>query len=123
MATLNERIGEVVKRKRQRDRLTQAALGAAIGVSGSYISGIESGQTGVRITELESLAVQFRTTAIELITEAAGRDEYKFTASNRERDAFLSLYDVLTPGNQKQAHNFLLFLREQQERAKVQATE
>ncbi|MFP4437936.1 MAG: helix-turn-helix domain-containing protein [Chloroflexaceae bacterium] len=123
MATLNERIGEVVKRKRQRDRLTQAALGAAIGVSGSYISGIESGQTGVRITELEGLAVKFRTTAIELITEAAGRDEYKFTASNRERDAFLTLYDVLTPENQQQARNFLLFLREQQDRAQVEATE
>jgi transcriptional regulator with XRE-family HTH domain len=123
MATLNERIGEVVKRKRQRDRLTQTALGAAIGVSGSYISSIESGQTGVRITELEGLAVKFRTTAIELITEAAGRDEYKFTASNRERDAFLTLYDVLTPEHQQQARNFLLFLREQQDRAQVEATE
>lgn len=117
MATsLNERIGEVIKRKRQRDRLTQADLGTRIGVSGSYISSVESGQTGVRITELEALAVQFRTTAIELINEAAGRDEYKFTASNRERDAFLTLYDALTPEHRKQARNFLLFLREQQDR-------
>lgn len=123
MTTLNERIGEVIKRKRQRDRLTQAALGAAIGVSGSYISSIESGQAGVRITELEGLAVQFRTTAIELINEAAGRDEYKFTSSNRERDAFLTLYDALTPEHQQQARNFLLFLREQQDRAKLEQAE
>jgi transcriptional regulator with XRE-family HTH domain len=114
MPTLNERIGEVIKRKRQRDKLTQNELGAAIGVSGSYISSVEGGTTGVRITELEGLAVKFRTTAIELINEAAGKDEYKFTSSNRERDAFLTLYDSLTPEHQKQAKNFLLFLRELQ---------
>ncbi len=117
MASLNERIGDVIKRKRQRDRLTQTALGAAIGVSGSYISSIESGQTGVRITELEALAVQFRTTAIELINEAAGRDDYSFTSSNRDRDAFLTLYDALTSDHRTMARTFLLFLREQQNRA------
>ncbi len=73
MASLNERLGEVVKMKRQRDRLTQAELGARIGVSGSYIGSIEAATTGVRITELEALASVFRTTAFELITEAAGQ--------------------------------------------------
>lgn len=116
MSTLNERIGEVIKRKRQRDRLTQAELGGRIGVSGSYISSVESGTTGVRITELEGLAVQLRTTAIELINEAAGRDEYRFTSENRERDAFLTLYDALTPEHKKQARTYLLFLRELQNR-------
>ena len=47
MAPLNERLGYIVKMKRQRDRLTQNDLGARIGVSGSYISGVESGQTTV----------------------------------------------------------------------------
>lgn len=116
MATLNERIGEIIKRKRQRDRLTQAELGAAIAVSGSYISSVESGQTGVRITELEGLAVKLRTTALELINEAAGKDEYKFNTSTRERDAFMTLYDGLNAEHQKQARNFLLFLRELQNR-------
>ena len=115
MPTLNERIGEVVKRKRQRDRLTQADLGSRIGVSGSYISGIESAQTSPRIGEIEALAAVFRTTALDLIGEAGERDSYKFTASNRERDAFMSLYDALTPEGQKMARKFLLFLREQQE--------
>ena len=87
MPTLNERLGEVVKRKRQRDRFTQADLGSRIGTSGSYISAIE----------------------------AAKQDAYTFSASNRERDAFLSLYDSLSPEHQKQARNFLLFLREQQD--------
>ena len=116
MPNLNERLGEVIKRKRQRDRHTQADLGARIGTSGSYISGIESAQTSPRISEIESLATVFRTTAFELIAEAAKQDTYSFTASNRERDAFLSLYDALTPEHQKQARNFLLFLREQQDR-------
>ncbi len=121
MPTLNERIGEVIKR--QRDRRTQNTLGARIGVSGSYISRVESGQTGVRITELESLATQFRTTAIELINEAAGRDAYTFTAANRKRDAFLSLYDALTPEQRTLARTFLLFLREHQERERYEAAE
>lgn len=121
--SLNQRIGEVVKRKRQRDRLTQSDLGSRIGVSGSYISSVESGQTGVRITELEALAAQFRTTAIELINEAAGRDEYKFTAANRDRDSILALYDVLKPPYQAQARNFMLFLREQQDRQQYEQSD
>ncbi len=116
MATLNERIGEVIKRKRQRDRLTQSELGSKINVSGSYISSVEAGTTGVRITELEGLAVQLRTTAVELINEAAGRDDYRFTSENRERDAFMTLYDALSPEYKKQARTYLLFLRELQNR-------
>jgi transcriptional regulator with XRE-family HTH domain len=116
MATLNERLGEVIKRKRQRDRFTQADLGSRIGTSGSYIGAIESASTSPRISELEALATVFRTTAFDLITEAAKQDAYTFSESNRERDAFLSLYDTLSPEHKKQARTFLLFLREQQER-------
>jgi len=115
MPSLNERIGEVIKRKRQRDRHTQADLGARIGTSGSYISAIESASTSPRISEIEGLATVFRTTAFDLITEAAKQDGYTFSESNRERDAFLTLYDSLSPEHKKQARNFLLFLREQQD--------
>jgi transcriptional regulator with XRE-family HTH domain len=115
MPTLNERIGEVIKRKRQRDRFTQADLGLRISTSGSYISAIESASTSPRISEIEALATVFRTTAFDLISEAAKQDAYTFSESNRERDAFLSLYDSLSPEHKKQARNFLLFLREQQE--------
>ncbi|MBC8076100.1 MAG: helix-turn-helix transcriptional regulator [Chloroflexales bacterium] len=116
MASLNERIGEILKRKRQRDRHTQADLGARIGVSGSYIGAIENATTSARIGELEGLATVFRTTAFDMISEAAAKDGYNFSASNRDRDAFLTLYDALTPEHQRQARAFLLFLREQQER-------
>jgi transcriptional regulator with XRE-family HTH domain len=116
MPTLNERIGEIVKQKRQRDRLTQSDVGSRIGVSGSYISSIESAQTSARISEIEGLAAVFRTTAFEIITEAAQPDPRTFTTANRDRNAFLVLYDALTPEMQQQARMFLLFLREQQER-------
>jgi transcriptional regulator with XRE-family HTH domain len=116
MPSLNERIGEIVKQKRQRDRLTQSDLGGRIGVSGSYISSIESAQTSARISEIEGLASVFRTTAFEIITEAAQPDPRTFTTANRDRNAFLVLYDALTPEMQQQARTFLLFLREQQDR-------
>ncbi|MDP9315898.1 MAG: helix-turn-helix domain-containing protein [Chloroflexota bacterium] len=115
MPTLNERIGEIVKQKRQRDRMTQADLGARIGVSGSYIGSIESAQTSPRIGELEGLAKVFRTTAFELITEAAQPDPRTFTTANRDRNAFLGLYDALSPESQKQVRQFMLFLRHQQD--------
>jgi transcriptional regulator with XRE-family HTH domain len=116
MGTLNERLGDVVKRKRQRDRLTRADLGSRIGVSGSYISSIESAQSSARITEIEQLATVFRTTAFDLLSEAAKEDNYRFSEANRERSAFLSLYDQLAPEQQKMARAFLLFLREQQDK-------
>ncbi len=115
MPTLNERIGEIIKQKRQRDRLTQSDLGTRIGVSGSYIGSVESAQTSIRIAELEGLATVFRTTAFELITEAAQPDPRTFSTANRERNAFLGLYDALTPEHQQMARAFLLFLRQQQE--------
>lgn len=115
MASLNERLGEVVKMKRQRDRLTQSELGGRIGVSGSYISSIESATTGVRITELEALASVFRTTAFDLITEAAQPDPRNFSSANRERNAFVNIYDALSLDAQRQARAFMLFLRQQQE--------
>jgi transcriptional regulator with XRE-family HTH domain len=113
MGALNERLAEVLKRKRQRDRITQSDLGGRIGVSGSYISSLESAQSSARITEIEQLAVVFRTTAFDLLSEAAKDDGYRFSEANRERSAFLSLYDQLAPEQQKMARAFLLFLREQ----------
>ena len=115
MPTLNEGIGEVIKMKRQRDRLTQNELGSRIGVSGSYISSIESATTGVRMTELEGLAIAFRTTAFDLIAEAAQPDPRDFSSANRDRNAFVNLYDALNPEAPSQARAFLLFLRQQQD--------
>jgi transcriptional regulator with XRE-family HTH domain len=114
MASLNERIGDLIKGKRQRDRLTQAELGSRIGVSGSYIGSVESATTSARISELEGLADVFRTTAFDLLTEAAQPDRRNFSEANRERNAFLGLYDALSPESRKTARAFLLFLRDQE---------
>jgi hypothetical protein len=65
MPTLNERIGDVVKMKRPRDR-------------------------------------------------AAQPDRRDFSEANRERNAFVGLYDALTPEHQTMVRAFMLFLREQQ---------
>jgi transcriptional regulator with XRE-family HTH domain len=121
MPSLNERIGEIIKQKRQRDRLTQADLGSRIGVSGSYIGSVESGQTSIRIAELEGLAAVFRSTAFEIIAEAAQPDPRTFSAANRERNAFLTLYDALSPEYQRQAQTFLRFLRQQQDQSTTES--
>jgi transcriptional regulator with XRE-family HTH domain len=115
MGALNERIGDVIKRKRQRDRLTQADLGKRIDVSGSYISSLESASSSARISELEGLAVAFRTTAFDLIAEAAKEDGFKFSDTTRERSAVLAVFDSLNAEQQKMARAFMLFLREQQD--------
>ncbi len=73
----------------------------------------------MRITKLEALTSVFRTTAFELITEAAGPDPHNFSAANRERNAFVNIYDALNPEAQRQARAFLLFLRQQQEQEDV----
>lgn len=117
MGSLNERLGEVIKRKRQRDRLTQTDLGGKIGVSGSYISSLELASSSARITEIEGLAAVFRTTAFALLSEAAQADTNDFSVRNRERNEFLTLYDALEGPHQEQVRLFLLFLREQQDRA------
>jgi len=116
MASLTERLADVIKRKRQRDRFTQSDLGARIGASGSYISALEGATTSPRISDIEGLATAFRTTGFDLICEAAKQDGYTFSSSNRERDAFLSLYDALSTENKQQARTYLLFLRDLQDR-------
>lgn len=67
-------IGPVVRRLRERWRLTQQELVEYTGLdrSASYISSIETGKTSPTLQELEALARVFRTTAVEMIEEASG---------------------------------------------------
>ncbi|PMP73279.1 MAG: XRE family transcriptional regulator, partial [Roseiflexus castenholzii] len=55
-----------------------------------------------------------RTTAFDLLSEAAAADGYKFSTVHRDREALLTLYDTLSPEHQRMARAFMLFLREQQ---------
>jgi transcriptional regulator with XRE-family HTH domain len=67
-------LGPLVKRLRERYRMTQQDLVEYTGLdrSASYISSIETGRTSPTLAELEAIARVFRTTAIEMIQEAGG---------------------------------------------------
>ncbi len=123
MSSLSENIGAIVKRKRTRDRLTQNDLGARIGVSGSYISAVESGATSARIAEIEGLALAFRTTALEMISDAASSATKIYSDDRREQEALLSVFTALTPERRQQIYDFAIFQRELQSRADVDARE
>lgn len=114
MGTLGEELAKVLHRKRRAFRFTQVDLGTRIGMSGSYISSLESGKASPRLSELEDLAAHFRTTALEMIEEAARADERYIAAMHPEQpkiglDAIAS---ELTPEQRSLAREFLIFLRE-----------
>jgi transcriptional regulator with XRE-family HTH domain len=91
-------------------------LGERIGVSGSYISTLESGKASARVSELEDLAAHFRTTAFELLREANAAQE-GYVVTTVEPDVDLGLDHIaaeLSPDTQSFAREFLLFLRERE---------
>ena len=110
MPTFSENVGEVIKRKRKRYRFTQTELGGRIGVSGSYISSLETGQASPRLEELESLATQFHTTALDLIHEAVSFDARVFQPDTHEKQKLLALFDSLPAERRRQATEYLVFL-------------
>jgi len=116
MASLGDELAKVLHRKRRGFRFTQADLGTRIGMSGSYISSLESGKASPRVAELEDLAVHFRTTAYELIQEAARADEHYVAARRPEPDGagLDAISEGLSPENRRLAREFLLFLRERE---------
>jgi len=122
MGKLGDEIAKVLYRKRRAFRFTQADLGQRIGMSGSYISSLESAKASPRISELEDLAVHFRTTAAEMIQEALGAEE-RFVAATRPETPRLGMDAIaegLRPEHRTLAREFLLFLRE---RERVDAVE
>ncbi len=123
MSSLSENIGAIVKRKRTRDRLTQNDLGGRIGVSGSYISAVESGTTSARISEIEGLALAFQTSALEMISEAASSATKIYSDDRREQEALLSVFTTLSPERRQQVYDFVIFQRELQNRLAVDARE
>lgn len=115
MATLNENVCEIIRRKRKVFRYTQDDLGGRINRSGSYISAIEGSKTSPTIEELEGLAAAFRTTALDIIEEAATLESRIFRAKKPgEGETLLSLIEALSPERQKMAREFLLFLQDRQ---------
>jgi transcriptional regulator with XRE-family HTH domain len=114
MGVLGDELAKVLLRKRRAFRFTQADLGERIGVSGSYISSLETGKASPRISELEDLAAHFRTTAIEMIQDAATAQE-RFVAAPTYEDPRFGLDAIaadLSPEHRALGREFLVFLRE-----------
>jgi transcriptional regulator with XRE-family HTH domain len=116
MGILSEEIGTVLYRNRRAFRFTQSDLGRRIGVSGSYISSLENGKASPRVSELEELAAHFRTTALELLQEAARADEGFIPAEPRGKpDTGLDEVAAdLSDAHRELARAFLVFLRERE---------
>lgn len=116
MGVLNDELANILRRKRRAFRFTQEDLGRRIGVSGSYISTLEGGKASARLSELEDLAVHFRTTAFALIEEAARAEERFVAAQPTPQDAVgLDVIAAdLSPAGRAMAREFLLFLRERE---------
>lgn len=113
---LSEDIGKIVHRKRRAFRFTQSDLGERIGVSGSYISAIENGKTSPRIEEIEGLAANFRTTAIELINEALaeGESHVPIAALQTGGPGLDAIAGDLSPAGVRLARDLVLFLRQRE---------
>jgi transcriptional regulator with XRE-family HTH domain len=116
MGILSDELAKVVFRKRRGYRFTQDDLGHRIGVSGSYISGIELGKTSPRLSELEDMAAHFRTTAMAMLQEAAQKEEGFVPAANAPRgeDTLDAIAADLSPAHRRLAREFLIFLRERE---------
>ncbi|HQZ71601.1 MAG: helix-turn-helix domain-containing protein [Anaerolineae bacterium] len=116
MGILSDEICKVVHRKRRGYRFTQDDLGTRIGVSGSYISGIENGKTSPRVVELEDMAAHFRTTAVAMILEAAQASEGWVPTEGvpHGEDTLDAIAADLSPAHRQLAREFLIFLRERE---------
>lgn len=116
MGVLGEELAKVLLRKRRSFRFTQHDLGHRIGVSGSYISSLETAKASPRVSELEDLAIHFRTTAMEMLREADTAEE-RFIAARRPDEPKLGLDAIaadLSPEQRSLAREFIVFLRERE---------
>jgi transcriptional regulator with XRE-family HTH domain len=103
-------IGPLVKRLRERNRLTQQDVVdyANIDRSSSYISAIEIGKTSPTLFELERIAQVFRTTAVDLILEAQEGQSAAPTGGDVQR--VLTLYERLPEDQRSLALDLIQFL-------------
>ncbi|NLC56268.1 MAG: helix-turn-helix transcriptional regulator [Armatimonadetes bacterium] len=104
-------IGAVIRRLRERWRLTQQDVVeyARLERSASYISSIETGKTSPTLAELEAMAIVFRTNVIDLIREAQG-EEPAAPAPETSFAHILELLRALDPPGQALAEELLKVL-------------
>ena len=111
-------VGPILKRLRERHRLTQQDVVdyANLDRSSSYISAIETGKTSPTLFELERIAQVFRTTAVDLILEAQEGQAAAPTGGDVQR--ILSLYERLPEDQRTLAADLLQFLAERAAKSK-----
>ncbi|MGQ9523327.1 MAG: helix-turn-helix domain-containing protein [Armatimonadota bacterium] len=112
---MGAKIGPVIRRLRERHRLTQQDLVDYAGLdrSSSYVSAVEIGRTSPTLAELEAIAQVFRTTVIGLIQEA---QEDASNLSVREKLTAEALFEQLSEANRSLAIDFMTMLRERERR-------
>jgi len=120
ISRLGEEVARIVQRKRRAFRFTQSDVGSRIGVSGSYVSGIENAKTSPRLAEVEAMAMLFRTTAMEMLFEAQSAGEAFVPVTRPEGGAAAlaagldEIAAELSPETRRLAREFLIFLRERE---------
>src|SRR5262245_31595776 len=113
-------VGPVVRRLRERHRMTQQDLVEYTGLdrSASYISSIETGRTSPTLYELEQIARVYQVSLEQLLQEGgqAGDPGGGEPLADRLGPRLAALYEGLSPENQSLAVDFLQVLADRQRR-------
>jgi transcriptional regulator with XRE-family HTH domain len=107
-------VGPVVRRLRERHRMTQQDLVEYTGLdrSSSYISSIETGRTSPTLHELEQIARVYQVPLLELLQESGQAEVAAGSEPHEDRlgPRLAALYEVLSPGDQALAVDFIQLL-------------
>ena len=114
-------VGPVVRRLRERHRMTQQDLVEYTGLdrSSSYISSIETGRTSPTLYELEQIARVYQVTLSDLLQEgdrAEASSDEGASLEDRLGPRLAALYESLSPEDQEFAVEFLQLLAERRRR-------
>src|SRR5438876_10383575 len=113
-------VGPVVRRLRERHRMTQQDLVEYTGLdrSSSYISSIETGRTSPTLHELEQIARVYQVPLLDLLQEGGhgGEEAAGATLEDRLGPRLAALYEGLSPEDQELAVEFLQLLADRRRR-------
>jgi len=113
-------VGPVVRRLRERHRMTQQDLVEYTGLdrSSSYISSIETGRTSPTLYELDQIARVYQVPLQQLLQESGQADDSAGDEPLADRlgPRLAALYEGLSPENQSLAVDFLQLLADRERR-------
>jgi transcriptional regulator with XRE-family HTH domain len=114
-------VGPVVRRLRERHRMTQQELVEYTGLdrSSSYISSIETGRTSPTLHELEQIARVYQVPLDEFLKEGGQRGDADGGAPLADRlgPRLAALYESLPPEDQALAVDFMQLLADRRRRS------